>query len=157
MNLSDFLSEERIIPSLNASESWACLVEMVDHLIERGLMTEESKNCVLEELKEREDQVSTGIGRGVAIPHVYCEKIEKTVAVFAKSSEGVDFDSLDDSPVHYVILFLVPKDQQQQHLLTLAEVARLFKSAEMRNQLDVAESREELLAVLRGATASSAA
>jgi mannitol/fructose-specific phosphotransferase system IIA component (Ntr-type) len=107
-------------------------------------------------LHAREDQVSTGIGHGVAIPHAYCDRIDEPVAVLGRSREGIDFEACDNAPVHFVILLLVPKDQPHLHLQTLASIARLFSQCEVRKKLKEANSAGDLLEALGWCEAQAA-
>jgi mannitol/fructose-specific phosphotransferase system IIA component (Ntr-type) len=105
---------------------------------------------VLEALKTREEQVSTGVGYGVAIPHAFSEKLERVVAVFGRSQAGIDFEALDGKPVHFVILFLVPKKDYHLHLQTLAAIAKMFTNIEIRRRLGAAGDHQEILDIFSG-------
>lgn len=70
------------------------------------------------------------------------------VASFGRSSEGIDFCSIDNNPVHFAVLFLVPREQYNLHLKTLAAIAKILNSGEIRNQLSDATSEERILDVL---------
>jgi mannitol/fructose-specific phosphotransferase system IIA component (Ntr-type) len=99
-------------------------------------------------LKAREEQVSTGIGSGVAIPHAFSDVLEEVVAVFGRSKSGIDFEALDNAPVHFIILFIVPRKDYHLHLRTLAAIAKMFTNCEVRRQLGLAGTRDEILAIL---------
>lgn len=129
---------------------WPAITELVDHLDERGLLNFCERDELLEALRTREDFVSTGIGSGVAIPHTFSDRIDSVLAVMGRSLEGIDFDSHDDAPVHLVILFVVPRQDYDMHLRTLAAIARLFHNDEMKRQLLAASSADEMLHTLRG-------
>jgi PTS system nitrogen regulatory IIA component len=145
MNLASLLSSQRIVPYLQATEHWPAIEELIEFLDENGQMIGADKPAILDALKEREEKISTGIGYGVAIPHAFCESIDEVVAGFARSEEGVEFGAVDNIPVHFIILFLVPKDQYQLHLKTLAAIAKMFNSAEIRQELADAQSAEDIL------------
>lgn len=123
------------------------LAYMVDHLVARGVVEAGLRDEVLYALMEREKQVSTGIGSGVAIPHAFSDSIDHVVAAFARSSEGVDFEAIDNAPVHFVMLFVVPKKEYNLHLQTLAAVARMFHNCDIRRQLQDATSVAQVLDV----------
>ena len=148
MKLSSLLSARRILPEMKAATQWDALGELLDHMVLTGDVAEERREGVLEALHAREEQVSTGIGHGVAIPHAYCDQIEETVAVFGRSAEGIDFEACDNAPVRFLIMLLVPKDKAQAHLQTLAAVAGLFSRCEVRERVGEARTSEELYAVL---------
>jgi mannitol/fructose-specific phosphotransferase system IIA component (Ntr-type) len=106
------------------------------------------KDQVLTALKAREDQVSTGIGSGVAIPHAFSDDLEEVTAIFGRSRVGIDFEAIDNAPVHFIILFIVPRKDYQLHLRTLAAIAKMFTNCEVRRQFGEAQTRDEILAIL---------
>jgi mannitol/fructose-specific phosphotransferase system IIA component (Ntr-type) len=148
MKLATLLSADQIILDMKALEHWPAIVELVDHLVARAWLPAALKGEVLAALKTREDQVSTGIGSGVAIPHAFSDDLEQVTAVFGRSKAGIDFESIDNAPVHYVILFIVPRKDYHLHLRTLAAIAKMFTNCEVRRQLAAAETRDEILAIL---------
>ncbi|MCB1234581.1 MAG: PTS sugar transporter subunit IIA [Verrucomicrobiae bacterium] len=153
MTLASILSPERVISEMRATEHWSAIVELIDHLIARGLFPAGGRESVLEALRQREDQRSTGIGGGIAIPHAFSDDIDEVTAVFGRSREGIEFNALDNAPVHYVVLFIVPREQYNLHLRTLAAIAKILNSGEIRNQLAEADDAAEILDVLELRTA----
>lgn len=150
MKLANLLTAEHILLDMAAGDHWPAIVELVDHLVSSGALPADQSEEVLAALKAREEQVSTGIGYGVAIPHTFSEKLEKVVAVFGRSKNGIDFEALDHSPVHFVVLFIVPRKDYHLHLQTLAAIAKMFTNCEVRRRLAAAESRDEILSILSG-------
>ncbi|MBM3862769.1 MAG: PTS sugar transporter subunit IIA [Verrucomicrobia bacterium] len=148
MKLSNLLSADQIILDLKAEGHGSVIVELVDHLVDTSLLPASLRDESLAALKAREDQVSTGIGSGVAIPHAFSDELDEVVAVFGRSITGIDFEAIDNAPVHFIILFLVPRKQYQLHLRTLAAIAKLFANSEVRRQLAAAATRDEVLAIL---------
>ena len=149
MKLAKLLSADQIILDMKAVEHWPAIVELVDHLVEvQRLPAGQRSGEVLAALKAREDQVSTGIGSGVAIPHAFSDELEEVVAVFGRSKAGIDFEAIDNAPVHFIILFIVPRKDYHLHLRTLAAIAKMFTNCEVRRQLGAAETRDEILAIL---------
>ena len=148
MKLAKLLSADQIILDMKSVEHWPAIVELIDHLIETGRLPATLKEEVLESLKVREDQVSTGIGSGVAIPHAFSDHLDDVVAVFGRSSEGINFEALDHAPVHFVILFIVPRKDYHLHLRTLAAIAKLFVNNEVRRQFAAVQTRDDILAIL---------
>ena len=157
MKLASLLTNDQIILDMKSGEHWDAIVELVDHLVSIGSIPEDTRNEVLEALRAREDQVSTGIGSGVAIPHTLSDRIDKVAAVFGRSAEGIDFQALDNAPVHFVVLFVVPRAQYNLHLQTLAAIAKTFANREIRRRLADATSRDEILEVLAGGGDNSSA
>lgn len=148
MKLTELLSPERVLPSIAAETPWQAMEELINHLIAVGRVDASRREDLLAALREREEQVSTGIGFGVAIPHAYCGKISRAEAVLGRSADGVDFESPDNAPVHFIIMLLVPENQAQAHLQTLAAVAGVFSRGEVRERLQEASTEEELLAII---------
>ena len=91
--------------------------------------------------------MSTGIGFGIAIPHASSDAVDEVVAAFGRSSQGIEFDALDNAPVKFVVLFIVPKNQFQTHLRTLASIAKFLNDRSVRESLAAAGTKEEILAV----------
>ena len=145
MKLASLLTEEQIILNMEAEEHWSAIVELVERLDKQDLLGAENMADVLDSLQAREDQISTGIGSGVAIPHAFSEKLDKVVAVFGRSEEGIDFEALDNAPVKNILLFIVPKKEYHLHLQTLAAIAKLFNNCDIRKQLEAAPTEAAIL------------
>lgn len=147
MKLAKLLGPEQILLDMKAVEHWPAIIELVDHLVSTGQLPPEQRDEMLEAFRVREEQVSTGIGLGVAIPHAFSDHLDRVIAVFGKSKSGIDFESLDNQPVHFIILFIVPRKDYHLHLRTLAAIAKMFTNIEVRRQLGAAETLEEILTI----------
>jgi mannitol/fructose-specific phosphotransferase system IIA component (Ntr-type) len=155
MKLSTLLGPDQIILEMKAGGHWDSILELVNHLVNGGFLPPSLREECLTAFKKREDQVSTGIGYGVAIPHVFSDHIDHVIAVFGRSRDGIDFEAIDNAPVHYIILFLVPRKDYQLHLRTLAAIAKLFTNSDVRRQMSAATTRDEILAILDARPAPS--
>ena len=93
--------------------------------------------------------MSTGIGFGIAIPHASSDRVNDVIAAFGRSSQGIEFDALDNAPVKFVVLFIVPKSQFQTHLRTLASIAKFLNDRSVRESLASAKSADEILAIFQ--------
>lgn len=153
MNLANLLHDQNVVLEMNEGDAQGAITAVVDHLISKQLLVSALRDEMLGALLAREDQVSTGIGSGVAIPHAFSSSIDEAVAVFARSTSGVEFESLDNAPVHFMILFLVPEKDRNTHLQILAAIAKMFKTCGMREQLMAAQSAAGIVAVLQACTA----
>src|SRR5436189_6410405 len=149
MSLASLLSSEQIIPEMKATERWPAIVELIDLLVSLGKIKAEDRDNVLGSLKQREETMSTGIGFGIAIPHCSSDRIENVVAAFGRSTRGIEFDALDNAPVKFVVLFIVPKNQFQTHLRTLASIAKFLNDRSVRESLASARSADEILSIFR--------
>ena len=138
MNISDILKEDCIISDLNASDKEGALNEVSLFLEHKGIIQDHAK--LFQALLGREKLGSTGIGDNMAIPHAKCEGIEHITTVFARSRKGIEFQSLDRKPVHFIFLLLAPPTSTGLHLKALAKIARLFKNQSLRESILTAEN-----------------
>lgn len=147
MTLGTLLSSDQVLPEMKSTERWDAIVELLDLLITSGRIEAEDREKVLQDLRQREESMSTGIGFGVAIPHTSSDKVEKVVAAFGRSRQGIEFEALDNAPVYLVVLFVVPKNEFQIHLRTLAAIAKYLNDKNVREALEKASSTEDILAI----------
>ena len=153
MNLGDLLTVEQILPEMKSTERWSAIVELVELLVSIGKIKKDDEETVLSALRAREETMSTGIGFGIAIPHASSDRVDTVVAAFGRSTKGIEFDSLDNAPVKFVVLFVVPKDQFQTHLRTLAAIAKFLNDRAVRERLGTAGGAMEILDIFKGAAA----
>lgn len=149
MSLASILSAEQIIPEMTATQRWDAIVELIDLLVSQGRIEREARDSILASLKQREETMSTGIGFGIAIPHCSSDRIHDVVAAFGRSSKGIEFDALDNAPVKFVVLFIVPKNQFQTHLRTLASIAKFLNDRAVRDELASASDADAIMRVFR--------
>ncbi len=121
----------------------------MDLLEKKGFVTTLDRPEISAALKVREQTMSTGIGMGIAIPHASSPRVTSVLAAFGRSKAGIEFGSLDNVPVRFVVLFVVPKDQFQIHLRTLAAIAKFLNDRGVRERLASAESPGEILEIFR--------
>jgi mannitol/fructose-specific phosphotransferase system IIA component (Ntr-type) len=132
---------------MSATDRWQALEEIISKLVAEGHLGEAHHGEAIAALRHREETMSTGIGFGIAIPHASCDAVKEVTACFGRSKKGIDFESLDGKPVHFIVLFLVPKDQFQTHLRTLAAIAKFLNDPVVRGELASAEDARSILAV----------
>lgn len=142
MKITDILVREASILDLKSSVKDDLLAEMAGALAAAEPALE--ADSLLGVLREREALQSTGIGEGVAIPHGKVEGLDRLVAAFARSTEGVDFDSIDGQPTQLLFLLVVPEQSGGQHLKALARISRFFRDASFREKLLGAGDLEEI-------------
>jgi PTS system nitrogen regulatory IIA component len=143
MNIMDILVKDAVILDLGVQTKRDVLAEMAAALAKVEPRIEADR--LLDVLLEREALQSTGIGEGVAIPHGKMAGLDRLVAAFARSSEGVDFESIDGQPTHHFFLLVVPEHSGGQYLKALARISRFFRNAAFRQRLADAESLEEVI------------
>lgn len=149
MKFAEIISPAQILLDLKATDRWVAIEELVDHLVAQKGIDPSRRDSVVQVVKNREKTMSTGIGFGIAIPHASTDAIQKVSAVFGRSSQGINFDSLDNQPVKLVVLFLVPAGQYQQHLKTLASISRFLNDREFREKAEHAQTAEEIYQLIR--------
>lgn len=149
MDLGDILTKEQILTDLRATNRWEAIDELIQNLVATGKIRPEHQEAIAAVVKKRESSMSTGIGFGIGIPHASTDLIFEVVGSLGRSRNGVNFDSLDNQPVHLVMLFLVPQGQFQKHLHTLANIAKLLHRTEFRQALEQAPNAETMLQIIR--------
>jgi len=143
MKVMDILVKDAAILDLGVRTKREVLGEMAAALAKVEPQIEADR--LLEVLLEREALQSTGIGEGVAIPHGKMVGLDRLVASFARSTEGVDFDSIDGQPTYHFFLLVVPEHSGGQYLKALARISRFFRDVTFRQRLTDAESLEEVI------------
>jgi PTS system nitrogen regulatory IIA component len=142
MKITDILVRDAVILELAPGAKREVLAQMAHALA--GAEPEVREDRLVEVLIEREKLQSTGIGEAVAIPHGKLPGISRLLASFARSREGVDFESIDGQPTHLFFLLVVPEHSGGQHLKALARISRFFRDAAFRQRLLEAETRDEV-------------
>ncbi len=147
MKVSEILNEKLIATGLEAADKQEVIEKMIELASASGNMInkERVKECVL----EREKLVSTGVGKGFAIPHGKTDEIRDIVAAFAILKTPVDFDSIDLEPVKYVFLVVGKESLLNAHIKLLSKISRMMNKEEFREQLDEAKSPSEVLNMFR--------
>lgn len=126
MTLVELFPQSTWIPELKARDKKSAIKEMLQQLVVTGKLKDEAAKKAEKAVTKREGQGSTAIGKGLAIPHAKdCNFIREILGVFARSREGIPFDSVDGGPVHVVFLVISPEDQAAQHLNIMKRIARL--------------------------------
>ncbi|MGB2613342.1 MAG: PTS sugar transporter subunit IIA [Phycisphaerae bacterium] len=146
MRLRDLLDEAVVKVGLESRDKEECFEEMVDLLVRAGRIPDRAG--ALEVVRQREEQGTTGIGDGVAIPHGKHASIPTLTAAVGTSPEGIEFDSIDGEPVHAVFLLLARVNDPGPHIRALAEIARLVQTPGLYRRLIEARSAKDVLAIL---------
>ncbi|MFA6175930.1 MAG: PTS sugar transporter subunit IIA [Phycisphaerae bacterium] len=142
MILTQILEPACIIVPLQGKNKEAVIAELVDALASAGSI--QDKNVVLQAVLAREQTRSTGIGSGIAIPHGKCKGARELVMAMGISSQGVDFESIDEKPVYIVVLLVSPIDKTGPHIQALARISRLMLDEEFKNKIQHSTSAQEL-------------
>lgn len=143
MTITDILAPERVLPELRATTKDGALEELATLLAGEAAATADAAKLATV-LRERERLNSTAIAEGIAIPHGRLSGIRSVVAGFARSPQGIDFDSVDRKPTHLFFVLVAPDDAAAMHLKALARISRLLKDPQFRARLLALDSREAL-------------
>jgi mannitol/fructose-specific phosphotransferase system IIA component (Ntr-type) len=150
MKFADFVSREAIRADITADDKEGVIREMVQALLAANKIPQVEYESIVKAIMKREELGSTGIGRGVAVPHTKHPSIERLVGTVAVSPEGVDFDSLDGERVHLFFLLISPPDRPGDHLRALENVSRQLRDEtfckflkQAKNTLDIVQLLEE--------------
>ena len=154
MSLQDIISAAAIIPALRANTKKAVLQELCDRAAAvSGLPAHDIYDAVL----QRERLGSTGVGKGIAIPHGKLAKCERIFGVFARLERPIDFDALDGEPVDLAFLLIAPEGAGADHLKALARIARVLRETSITSKLRTLRDPSSLLSVITDNPASHAA
>jgi PTS system nitrogen regulatory IIA component len=143
MKIMEILVKEAVILDLGVRTKREVLAEMAASLAKVKPQIEADR--LLDVLMEREALQSTGIGEGVAIPHGKLPGLGRLVATFARSREGIDFESIDGQATHHFFLLVVPEHSGGQYLKALARISRFFRDPAFRQSLVEGEAVEDVI------------
>jgi fructose-specific phosphotransferase system IIA component len=143
MKISEKLSKDKVVPELKGSSKEEVINELIDLFKgdENVQDIEKIRNAVL----EREKIMSTGVGKGFAIPHAKTDAVNDIVAGFGKTSKELDFQSLDGQPVNLVFILIGKENNVGPHIKLLSRISRMMNNDEFRESLANAESADEIL------------
>jgi mannitol/fructose-specific phosphotransferase system IIA component (Ntr-type) len=154
MRIADFVVRDAIIPDLQATTKEGVIREMVQSLRNSGNLKAGDPDDVVKAILKRELLGSTGIGRGVAIPHTKHPMVDRLVGTVALSRAGVGFESLDGEPVYVFVLLVSPQDRPGDHLRALENVSRSLRDDGFVRALRQATTREGVWDLIQDADQS---
>lgn len=149
MVLSENLNPLSILVNSEAKTRWDIIKEMVAHAVTHSLIPSGTEDEITQALIEREKSMSTGIGKGVAIPHCTITNIDEIVVMMATNGKGINFDAIDSLPVKIVIMLLVPKAKLTQHIKTLANIAKVMSDDTFKERLLSLASADDILTFIQ--------
>lgn len=152
--MADLISPATVIPNLRGTSKKQALQDLARHA---AGVTGIRERAILDVLLERERLGTTGVGRGVAIPHGKLPDLSRVHGFIARLEKPIDFDSVDESPVDLIFLLLAPEAAGADHLKALAKVSRLLRDERLCNQLRGCETRDALYALVSNHLDSNAA
>ena len=148
MKLREFIVSEAIQANLKATDRDGAIRELVSALATAGALPDTAVDEVVAALIKREQNGSTGFGKGVAVPHVKHPKVKKMAGTIGRSEAGLDFTALDHQPVYSVVLLLSPENQPQQHLQAMNIVFSNLQKDMFRRFLRQSGTREAIVDLL---------
>ena len=154
MEIADLLRPEGVFASLKSSSKKQVLQDLSQRAAD---LTGIDERTIFETLLERERLGTTGVGNGVAIPHVRLGGLDRVQGLFARLERPIDFDAVDDQPVDLIFLLLAPESAGADHLKALARVSRLLRDERVCDKLRGSDTAEALYALLTDDASSKAA
>ena len=148
MRFADFICREAILAKLDAVDKEGAIREMVQSLCKAGKVEKDEYESIVKAILKREELGSTGIGRGVAVPHTKHPSVDRLVGSVAVSAQGVDFASLDGEVVHLFFLLISPPDRPGDHLRALENISRQLRDDTFCRFLKQAKNVEDIQLLL---------
>jgi PTS system fructose-specific IIA component/PTS system nitrogen regulatory IIA component len=148
MRMTDFVVRDAIVPEVTANTKEGVIRELVEALRAAGYFKSADPEDIVRAILKREQIASTGIGRGVAIPHAKHNSAERLVGTVALSKGGVPFDSVDGEPVFIFVLLISPQDRPGDHLRALENISRSLRDDGFVRKLRQATGRDAVWTVL---------
>jgi nitrogen PTS system EIIA component len=151
MKFEEFVCFDATIPQLQAKDRDGAIAELVAALVDAGRIAASSAKEVAKAVIKRENEASTGMGKGVAVPHVKHAAVKKVTAAIGHNEAGLDFASLDEQPVYSVILLISPVDNPDTHLQAMENIFRHLQKERFRKFLRQCRTPKELQDLLKEA------
>jgi mannitol/fructose-specific phosphotransferase system IIA component (Ntr-type) len=151
MKFADFVCFKATIPELRARNRDDAIAELVSALDKAGKLGRGNREEIIKAVIKREREASTGLGKGVAVPHVKHGVVKGVVAAIGQSSAGIDFSALDKQPVYTVILLISPVDNPDKHLQAMENVFRHLQQERFRKFLRQCQKAEQIEDLIREA------
>jgi nitrogen PTS system EIIA component len=148
MTISELLSPQRIFIDTDVTSKKKLLELIANIVADRTQLTE---SIIYSNLLNRERLGSTGLGRGIAVPHARVPDLDKAVGCFFRLTQAVNFEAPDNLPVDLVFTIVIPEEATEEHLLILSALARVFSSDEVCQSIRNATSREEIESIIKSA------
>ncbi|MBX7106097.1 MAG: PTS sugar transporter subunit IIA [Gemmataceae bacterium] len=148
MRMSDFVVRDAIVPRLTATTKDGIVREIVNSLQAAGYFQASEAENIVRAILKREQLGSTGIGRGIAIPHTKHPGVDRLVGTVALAPAGVNFDSIDGEPVQVFVLLVSPQDRPGDHLRALENVVRSMREDSFVKSLREAQTTDEIWKLL---------
>ena len=143
--LRRILDPNKVVLNLAAQRNFEAIRELAAVLWQDEVVSELDQKRLLAALIRREQQASTGIGKGVAVPHAHEDEVQRQLLAIGISQAGIDFDAPDGQPVHIIALLITPLKHQKQHMALLAALSQRLQQEEVRQRLQQAADAAEVV------------
>jgi len=151
MKFADFILNDAVRAEIKATDKQGVIREMVQSILDAGGVKREDYEGIVKAIVKREELGSTGIGRGIAVPHTKHPSVKRPVGCVAVSGDGIDFDSLDCETVQLFFLLISPPDCPGDHLRALEHITRQLKDDTFCRFLKQSKTKEDILSLLEEA------
>ena len=151
MKLGDFLIADAFVPEMASTQRDEVIAELVGALVKTGKLKAADADDIIEKIIEREKQGSTGIGKGIAVPHVKHPAVKSIIGTVGGSTDGVDFASLDKAPVYSVLLLISPPNEPEKHLEVMEKLFSHLQKEMFRKFLRQAETKQAIAELIHEA------
>ncbi|MBM3989964.1 MAG: PTS sugar transporter subunit IIA [Planctomycetes bacterium] len=137
MELRQLFAPADLLVGFDPTDKWDAIARLVEHLVAQGKLPGAAASAVVEQVLARERSMSTGMERGIAIPHAAVEQADHVIACMGivQRERGLDFESIDGKPTRIVVLLVIPRSQKLLHIRTLADVARVLGNDAVRETI----------------------
>ncbi len=155
MDIRDLLMTDLMIMDLKATTKNEVIDEMVHNLFVKGIIDDEE--LYKKDILKREAESSTGMGEGIAIPHAHDTAVKKPAVMFARSVNGVDYQSMDGQPAHLFFMIAAPEGGDNTHLQALAALSQVLMNPDVVNALKAADTPQKVQDIFAKAVAQKEA
>ncbi|QCX34408.1 PTS sugar transporter subunit IIA [Caloramator sp. E03] len=147
MNIAEIMNEKMIKLQLDSKDKISVIRELAELLYENDKLYDKEK--YIEAVLKREEEFSTGVGMGIAIPHGKSSAVKEPSIAFGRSKEGIEYGSLDGLPAQLFFIIAVPENSNDEHLRLLGQISRKLMHREVREKLLNAETFNEIIEALK--------
>ena len=155
MDIRELLMKDIMIMDLKATTKAEVIDEMVHNYFVKGIIDDEE--LYKKDILAREAQSSTGMGEGIAIPHAHDEAVKKPAVMFARSEQGIDYDSMDGKPAHLFFMIAAPEGGDNTHLQALAALSQVLMNPDVVNALKASTTPDQVQDIFAKAVAEKEA
>jgi len=147
MKVSEYLNEDNVLLNVEAKDKYDLIDKLIEVASKSGKIVDKEK--VRQAVYEREKILSTGVGKGFAVPHGKTDAVNDIVLAFAITKEPLDYEALDNQPVRLVMLMVGKDSLVSSHIKLLSRISRLMNNDEFRENLLNAKTKKEVLEIFR--------